>query len=179
MNSALIYRYFKDIDEIILYACVHALQEYTREMNDARIAYESSVSEVSDKDLYLLSWELFSKHAFSNPEEYSTLFFNKHSSALPNIIRDYHELFPHEAADDADIVLEGMYRTSSMRDRNFVLLIPVLEGRKSEQDIILINDMTVAYFASLLTQITGNPQSTTPERQTERMMKACTYLIET
>ena len=36
MNSALIYRYFKDIDEVVLFACVHVLQEYTRDMTADR-----------------------------------------------------------------------------------------------------------------------------------------------
>ena len=76
MNSALIYRYFKDIDEVILFACIHVLQEYTEEMSSARREYESTCSEASDEYIYLLSWELFSKHAFNNPEEYNILFFS-------------------------------------------------------------------------------------------------------
>ena len=43
MNSALIYRYFKDIDEVVLFACVHVLQEYTREMTEAR-SFQTSIS---------------------------------------------------------------------------------------------------------------------------------------
>ena len=77
MNSALIYRYFKDIDEVILYACVNALQEYTADMvtssqilNDADDSYDS--------DIFMLSWEIFCRHAFSRPEEFSILFFSRH-----------------------------------------------------------------------------------------------------
>ena len=51
MNSALIYRYFSDIDEVVLFACVHVLQEYTREMALATREYESSVEEFSDADI--------------------------------------------------------------------------------------------------------------------------------
>jgi AcrR family transcriptional regulator len=179
MNSSLIYRYFEDIDEIILFACVHVLQKYTQELSAARRADEEASIELSEKEIYLLSWELFSRHAFTYPEEYHTLFFSKHSSALPSIISEYHALFPHDLHEDDDIILEGMYRTSNLRDRNLVLLIPVLGGIKSEDDIILINDITVSYFSTLLIQLIGNTSNITPEQQTERMLKACRYLIET
>ena len=65
MNSALIYRYFKDIDEVILYACVNALQEYTADMvtssqilNDADDSYDS--------DIFMLSWEIFCSFTLSS-----------------------------------------------------------------------------------------------------------------
>ena len=56
MNSALIYRYFKDIDEVVLFACVHVLQEYTREMTAASRAYEEPADAISDLQIYFLSW---------------------------------------------------------------------------------------------------------------------------
>lgn len=179
MNSALIYRYFKDIDEVILFACVHVLQEYTRELAEAIRAYESSEEEVSDRDIYMLSWELFSKHAFNNPEAYNILFFSKHSAGLSNVIREYYKLFPHDRnpAED-DIVLEGMYHTSNLRNRNLMLLIPVLEGHKTEQEIILINDMTVSLFFALLTQLIGKDQGATAESQIARMLEACEFTLK-
>lgn len=177
MNSALIYRYFKDIDEVILFACIHVLQEYTADMSSARRNYEASCKEVSDEYIYLLSWELFSKHAFNNPEEYNTLFFSRHSANLKDAIKEYYLLFPHDSTEKDDIILEGMFRTSSVRDRNLILLIPVLEGRKTNQEIIIINDMTVAYFFSLLVQLIGNKQDITPDYQIERIMNAVRYTI--
>lgn len=177
MNSALIYRYFKDIDEVVLFACIHVLQEYTEEMSTARRDYEASCKEISDEYIYLLSWELFSKHAFSNPEEYNTLFFSKHSSHLKDAIREYYLLFPHDRTDKDDIILEGMFRTSNVRDRNLILLIPVLEGRKTDREIIMINDMTVSYFFALLVQLIGHDQDVTPEYQTERIMNAVRFTL--
>lgn len=177
MNSALIYRYFKDIDEVILFACIHVLQEYTEEMSSARREYESTCSEASDEYIYLLSWELFSKHAFNNPEEYNILFFSKHSYSLKEAIKDYYLLFPHGRTEEDDIILEGMFQTANVRDRNLILLIPVLEGRKTDQEIIMINDMTVAYFFALLVQLIGNDQNVTPDYQIERIMRAVRYTI--
>ena len=176
MNSALIYRYFRDIDEVILFACVHALQDYSAAMNDAFHGFES-VEDISDSEIYMTSWELFCRHAFSAPDEYRILFFSRHSAALGDIIHEYYELFPPKNSDLDDMILRGMYRTSDLRKRNLLLLIPVLESKKSEQDIIMLNDMTIAYFHALLLQLVEKEHDTDPELQTERMLRACRYTI--
>ena len=178
MNSALIYRYFKDIDEVVFFACVHVLQEYTREMTEASRDYDASEGEPSDLEIYMLSWKLFCKHAFSNPEAYRTLFFSRHSAELGNAISEYYKLFPHDRGDGDDIILEGMYLTSNLRNRNLILLIPVLASRRTEQDIILINDLTVSYFYSLLVQLINHEMGVTPESQTSRMLGACRLTTE-
>lgn len=183
MNTALIYRYFKDIDEIILFACVHVLQEYSEEMVSASklipaLTGEADQSVPDDEQIYLLSWELFCKHAFSNPDEYNYLFFSKHSDELEKIIKEYYVLFPHEQTDDSDIILEAMFRTSNLASRNLFLLIPLLDGKHTEQEIILINDITVSFFYSLLSRLSVRDQGVTAENQTQRMLHACRLLAD-
>lgn len=178
MNSALLYRYFKDIDEVILFACVHVLQEYTREMTDAHRAYEESDDEISNEYIYMLSWELFCKHAFSNPEEFNTLFFSKHSEELGKTISEYYDLFPPDRNAEDDIVLEVMYRTADLSNRNLMVLTPVLKGRKTEKEIKIINEMTISYFYTLLIQMTADHQDVTAETQASRMLDACRYITE-
>lgn len=178
INSALIYRYFRDIDEVILFACVHVLQEYSEDMVHFSKAMSGDDDTVDDAGIYLLSWELFCKHAFSNPEEYNTLFFSRHSADLEAVIKEYYELFPHETPDDSDIMLEAMFRTSNITSRNLLLLIPVLESKCSEKEIILINDITVAFFYSLLVKLADNDFGATVESQTQRMLDACRHLAD-
>lgn len=173
MNSALIYRYFRDIDELVLFACVHVLQGYTTEMVESSAGLDPDSDDSYDVDIYMLSWKLFCKHAFNNPEEFNILFFSRHSANLPNVIREYLELFPPEREQSADVFLEAMFRTTSLQDRNLLLLLPLLEGRRPEDDIILVNDMTIAFFYALLTQLLGNDRGVTPESQTRRMLDAC------
>ena len=76
-----------------------------------------------------------------------------------------------------DIILEGMYRSSNLRSRNLMLLIPVLEGRKTNREIILINDMTVSLFFALLTQLIGKDKGVTAKSQTARMLEACEFTL--
>lgn len=173
MNSALIYRYFKDIDEVILFACVHALQEYTKEMVLSSKDMDPDNDESYDEDIYMLSWKIFCKHAFSNPEEFNILFFSRHSRNLPDVLKEYMDLFPPDRDTSSDVFLEAMFRATSLHDRNFMLLLPLLEGRRSDKDIILVNDMTIAFFYVLLIQLLGKDSNVTPESQTERMLEAC------
>lgn len=177
MSSALIYRYFRDIDEVIMFACVHVLQEYTCEMTAATRDYEASAQEISDEAIYMLSWELFCRHAFTYPQEYNMLFFSRHSAGLHDVIREYYVLFPHDRGAEDNIILEGMYRTSDLRKRNLMLLIPVLESRRNEKEIIIINDMTVSLFFALLVQLINDDQGVTADLQTERMLDACRFSI--
>ena len=172
INSALIYRYFKDIDELILFSCVHVLQDYASEMRASLKKLETE-GHVTDFQLYLQSWELFSRHAFTHPEEYNILFFSKHSSELQRVSKEYFDLFPVQLSNDDDMILQGMFRTSSLHNRNLLLLIPILEGKIPEDDIILINDMTVAFFYALLMQIMRKEPGITVESQIKRMLQAC------
>lgn len=173
MNSALIYRYFRDIDEVVLFACVHALQEYTNDMVNSSSHMDPDTDESYDADIYMLSWEIFCKHAFSNPDEFNILFFSRHSEDLPSVLKEYLDLFPPERDTSSDVFLEAMFRATSLQDRNLMLLVPLLEGRVPDNDIILSNDMTVAFFYALLTQLLGNDRGVTPESQTARMLDAC------
>lgn len=178
MNSALIYRYFSDIDEVVLFACVHALQEYNRDMSAAFAEANMTLEDAYDEDIYILSWELFSKHAFNNPEEYMTLFFSRHSANLRDVIKQYYELFPDSLDSRKDVIIEGMLRTADLRKRNLLVLIPVLEGRKSEQEIILLNDITVSFCFSLLTQLAYHDESVTSESQKKRMLECVHYTLK-
>lgn len=177
MNSALIYRYFRDIDEVILFACVHVLQEYTIEMRHADRSLIPDESEARSLEVYLLSWKLFCQHAFSHPEAYNMLFFSKHSTELERVIKEYYELFPEEFNGSDDILLQTMFNCSDLKSRNMMLLIPLLEGQRSEDEIILINNITIGYFYSTLSDFVRNSSGLNVEDEVERMLNACRYLI--
>ena len=107
-----------------------------------------------------------------------TLFFSKHSAHLRDVIAQYYELFPDVIGSRKDAIIEGMLRTADLRKRNLLVLIPVLEGRKSEQDIILLNDITVSFCFSLLTQLASHDESVTSESQKKRMLECVHYTLK-
>ncbi len=186
MSSAALYRYFKDIEEVILFTCVHELQEYVRELNRAK----RQIAADDDRETYLLSWEVFCKHAFRHPEEYLTIFFSRHSEELARVIGEYYKLFPDETKDSPGKLRE-MFRTADLRLRNLVVLRPLLEERDEairrgeadgrlygEENIRTLNDMMVAYFYALLLECVESEEVVDPQAQTEKMLRACRWGIE-
>ena len=59
-----------------------------------------------------------------------------------------------------------------------MLLIPVLEGKRSDREIILINDMTVAFFYALLEQLIGRERGVTADSQTARMLASIRLMTQ-
>lgn len=180
MNTSSMYRFFTDLDEIVLFACVNALQDYVTDFIKAEKELESNLDIASDENyyetLYIKSWEVFCTHAFSHPVEFSMLFFSKHSDRLRTIMSEYYKLFSDDIDRSPDYVLNAMFRTHNLSSRNLMLLIPVLEGQRSEDEILTTNDLTIAYFYTLLSEATREPGKMPPDVALKKMLKVCRFL---
>lgn len=89
-NSASLYKYFRDLDELLLYACIKKFKAYIE-----ALAASADLRNIKDlRTIYLRTWELFCLQAFSTPEATYQLFFSKHSPGLEHIVNSYFNLFP-------------------------------------------------------------------------------------
>ena len=186
MSSAILYRYFRDLDELILFACVDLLKTYSYDLAKS----EKTLKAASPEKIYLMSWELFCAYAFRYPECLWHLFFGKHSDRLIPVIRAYYELYPELRTEMSDYdlfpglraempdSLQAMMRGSRQQQRNLEILRPLLQGRVSEERLLMINDLTVAYFQMLLTEKINGGERVDSRRQTERMLAVCRFLID-
>ena len=95
LNSAVLYKYFENLDELLLFACVDTLRDYTAALLEA----EASTEAFTPRERYMTSWTLFCRHAFSNPESIRHLFFSAQSARLKPVIKEYYRLFPGELDD--------------------------------------------------------------------------------
>lgn len=172
MNSTTLYKYFRDLDELLLFACIDIFKSYSEDL--ARSAAGNAGA--APEETYLLTWRLFCRHAFRYPECMNHLFFSRHSPRLVNVVQTYYDLFPEELEGISDC-LRIMVRSSSLYVRNLAVLRPVLEGRVSEERLNLLNELTVAYFRMLLTEKLADPAAVDGDAQTERMLAACRLLI--
>ncbi|MDO5111120.1 MAG: TetR/AcrR family transcriptional regulator [Clostridia bacterium] len=172
LNSAILYKYFADLDELLMFACVDIFKAYPRELAQS----EKRMELASPEKVYLITWELFCKHAFAYPECMHHLFFGKHSDQLGHVVADYYELFPEQLAGMSDD-LQVMIRTSKLRARNLEVLRPLLRGREPEARLNLINDLTVSFFHTLLLEKMSGGDAVDNGTQTARMLEACRLLI--
>lgn len=171
-NSASLYKYFQDLDELLLYACVKRFKNYL-----AALAGRQEFQNTDDpKTIYLLTWELFCAQAFEAPESTYQLFFSKHSPDIKKIISSYFELFPEELSS-TPLRLLTMVKAADLRKRNWKVLYPVLMNKVSNSQLVLINDLTIAYFQMLLNEKRLNPENVHNDMQTARMLQTCEYLI--
>lgn len=173
-NSAALYKYFSDLDELLLYACIKNFNAYVDELS----ANQQLRSSFNGQATYLLTWELFCKHSFANPECAHHLFFSKHSTNLKKIITTYFQLFPQDVAA-TPLYLLPMVTTASLKSRNWKVLRPLLKGKISNRQAVLVNDLTIAYFQLLLNEKIIKGSLIKNEEQTTRMLQACRYLLAT
>lgn len=172
VNSAIIYKYFTDLDELVVYACVDYLKSYIQELTEAQRGLESG----DKKALYLLSWRLFCRYAFRYPQIYSFLFFGRHSGELSHIVEEYYKLYPRQL-EGLPTSLHGMILATNLKMRNMEVLQPLLEGSASKEETAMINDITVASFRSLLSEMLDEDCGISAEAQGARMMGIAEYLI--
>ncbi len=172
LNSAVLYKYFENLDELLLFACVDTLRDYTAALLEA----EASTEAFTPRERYMTSWTLFCRHAFSNPESIRHLFFSAQSARLKPVIQEYYRLFPGEFGDMPQC-LQQMLLEADLSCRNLAVLQPVLEGKIPPHELVLRNELTIAAFYMLLTQRIQFPDQYPAERQQVRMLEACAALL--
>ena len=86
-NSATLYHYFSNLDELELFASVKCLDEYMQ---------ETLIHKAEGKDFqewYLGQWRCFCRHSFQRPRIYNFLFFSPEGTQnLNEVFRRYYEI---------------------------------------------------------------------------------------
>lgn len=171
-NSATIYLYFENVDELITLASMGYLENYCRTLTADMPLMKTSY------EAYLHTWRVFSFHAFSSPKVFYHLFFHPHSKPLSEMIARYYKIYPNQVGGSAgpihDMLLEG-----ELEARNMKVLRPVAEEcHLDEEETVLINDLTICYFKKLLEEHGGESGAIATDRATQRMMDAICFLMK-
>ena len=172
LNSATLYLYLDDADELITLASMSYLENYCRtlaaDIPRLQNAYE----------IYLHTWKVFCLHAFSHPLVFYHLFFHPHSKPLEETVLRYYEIYPVQLAVTDGPVRE-MLLAGDLGARNRKVLTPLArEGFFPEEQLPLINDLTICYFRQLLEECRSQAGALAHQQQTERMLTAIRFLTE-
>lgn len=93
-NSATLYNYFQDLDELILFGSVCFLREYVLDLS------RQLKPEMDALERYRTIYRCFNGYAFRSPEIFYNMFFGRYSHKLTHVIQLYYlELFPEELKD--------------------------------------------------------------------------------
>lgn len=145
-NSATLYNYFKDLDQLIMYASMKYFQEY----NENLATY---MSELKDPYLRFISiWEFFCDIAFRHPHAFYNLFYGRYSGEVEEIIRCYYNVFPEELGE-MDENVRDMLSHGALSERNMSILRPMVrEGYLTEEQAPIFNEIILCCFKELLMQ---------------------------
>ena len=98
-NSASVYYYFNDLDELIAYASIKYFNQYVAEVSRC---YKAAPDVLTG---YRRAWNSFIELSFETPLIYERLLFGKYRDRLGEIIRGYNRMFPEKVEElDPDIV---------------------------------------------------------------------------
>ncbi|WP_165776813.1 TetR/AcrR family transcriptional regulator [Bifidobacterium simiarum] len=142
-NSATLYLYFSDLDQLILYASLKYLSMYNRAV------VERLTDCHSDQERLFVTWEVFCEVSDRHPEAFERIFFGAHSQSLTDICEQYYRLFPEERQAPEELALSPIFSSFSLLERNLLVLRPLCSGM-DEQRMQVINELMVFGYAGLL-----------------------------
>lgn len=168
-NTANIYRYFKDLDELETYASLRYLAAY---LQDVGRCYEASTNTL---ETYLLVWDCFASHAFDHPQQFDRLFFGRHSRQLEEIVREYYALFPEDMAGIAP-ALEEVFTTGSFDRRDFLMISRcVADGWFTADDAKLLNSLLIHLFMGFHKDLLDHPRTEEELRRLRHSFLTCVH----
>lgn len=170
-NSATMYLYFKDIDELITLASMSYLENYCRTL-------AADIPKLSTPlDIYLHTWRIFCEHAFTYPDVFYHLFFKPHGTPLEETIQRYYQIYPHQLDNISGLLFEMLY-SGAMENRNRKILLPLEEqGLIKADNVNIINILTICYFRWLLEE-SAKIGALASGQQTERFLMVIQFLLK-
>lgn len=144
-NSATLYNYFENLDHLMLYASCKYLRGYLVKLKTVELP-ENSV------DRYFMVWRLFSEEAFLNAEFYYTMFFKFYYSNFNDAIKDYFDLYPEDLEGMSESLLPMLVESKLWKRDYENLKDCVTDGYIKEDDVLVINEMLVLIFQSMIIQ---------------------------
>ena len=171
LNSATMYLYFPNSDVLVTMASMSYLEQYCRTLAADMPKMKTP------REALMHSWEVFCQYAFEHPDIFYHIFYTEHTVPLSEIVDDYYRLFPEQLQNISGTV-EEMLHAGSMAERSWRVFWPAAkESGLCEPDARIANDMTVAYFRSLLEERSRNAESITQSTQLSEKLKSALELL--
>ncbi|GAA0739889.1 TetR/AcrR family transcriptional regulator [Clostridium oceanicum] len=163
-NSATLYNYFKNLDELVYFSSIKYLEDYVHELpsfiKDCENTYE----------VFINIWRCFCIHSFEKPEIYFHLFFATDNDSN-ELIKQYFSLFSDEISKQSKYLLP-MFLSENLYDRNLSLLKECInEDFLTSSSITELNEMIVLLYESMLYNILNNKVSYSVEEATDKILK--------
>jgi AcrR family transcriptional regulator len=172
-HNSTIYMYFKDVDELILLASLKFFNGYSKALA------EHNQQDMTAYEAFWSVWKFFSRSAFEKPDIFYNFFFGKYGDNLTGLFNRYYDLFPNEKSIYREDI-QSMYFGKNIHERCYLILKPLLTEnnlRLTEENLDMINDITVGYLKYLLEQKRKSPELPS-ETFSQKMLSMIRFMIE-
>ena len=161
-HNSTIYLHFKDLDELLMLASMKHFHSYSQALE------ELSNQTRSPRQIFLAVWDLFFTTIFQKPDIFYNFFFGKHSNNLQQIMNTYYQIFPEERRSFSRQI-ESMYFGNNIQERSLRILEPLIyeTSAVTEENLLMINDITVACCKYKLEQKCKNKELDSDELKTQ------------
>lgn len=143
-NSATLYNYFEDMEELEVFASIGYLSQYIYSLGKA---LDFSMDA---RERYRTIYGVFSRACFERPELFYNLFYGRYKKHLKNVISVYYDLFPDELGQHQGEILQ-MLTKGDIEERDMAIMPSLVNGgfvaRKNvRQTVIIITRTFQAYL---------------------------------
>ena len=171
-NTATIYNYFEDLEEIILYSSIDYLKIY---LKDLKSEIKSNMKAI---EMYETIYKVFVHHSFEKPEIFHTLFFGKYSYKLEKIIKKYYEIFPDDITGQTDIT-KSVLVEGNIHNRDLPVIKQMIkEGSILEEEAPYIMEAIVRIHQSYLENILQQREKISLEEHKIKFFKIFNFLLK-
>lgn len=171
-NTATIYNYFEDLEELILYSSIDYLKIY---LKDLKSEINSNMKAI---EMYETIYKVFVHHSFEKPEIFHTLFFGKYSYKLEKIIKNYYEIFPDDITGQTDIT-KSVLVEGNIHNRDLPVIKQMIkEGSILEEEAPYIMEAIVRIHQSYLENILQQREKISLEEHEIKFFKIFNFLLK-
>lgn len=171
-NTATIYNYFEDLEELILYASIDYLKIY---LKDLRNEISSDMKAI---EIYETIYKVFVHHSFEKPEIFHTLFFGKYSYKLEKIIKKYYEIFPDDITGQTDIT-KSVLIEANIHNRDIPVIRQMIkEGSLLEEEAPCIMEAVVRVHQSYLENLLQQREKISLDKHKNKFFKIFNFLLK-
>jgi len=150
-SSTSMYRYFKNLDELLFYTQLAALNEYITQLSIREKAWKNSW------EMYFEIWRIYAVEAFRNPSAFEYVFYrNIKKENLEDSLKDYYSMFPDTIIKVSPLIKE-MLEVPGYYDRDFVIWKHLVKEKEiTEENARKLNhifcNLFLGYFKALQEQ---------------------------
>ncbi|WMJ77494.1 MULTISPECIES: TetR/AcrR family transcriptional regulator [unclassified Sedimentibacter] len=148
-NSATLYNYFDNFDELKEWASIYCITDYLSECCDIL------AQRIDSLDNLMEIWLTYCRYAFQNPQLYSYIFFSSQSSNIQRNLKIVSEAFPDWLHRDLrNERIEKFVNGPNTEVRSLYLVeLCIQDGYFKEEDKIDINNIAGILTAGLLQEL--------------------------